>query len=317
MKTSYINLGVIFLKLGSTLLKVVKSAKVIKTGLIVGSIGAYSYLFTWQMGIALTAMLIVHEYGHVWAMKRKGMKVKGMYLIPFLGAVAVPDEDFPTREVESYSAIMGPIWGGIFSLAMLILYFITQNTIFAGIASFMAFINLFNLFPVNPLDGGRILKSIFLSIHNTIGIGIFTIISFLAIGVSIFQGYSLLVLVLILGVFELIGEYIIIKSLEKNLGGKESIKWIKQWKAIKYYTGKDPVKEYLKDNYYGTELSDKLATIEEFEENTKAIKPDMTTKELITYTTAYLFVAIFLIAIIVYADNIPGADLALKMLKGE
>ena len=317
MKTTYINLGAIFLKLGSTLLKVVKSAKVIKTGLIIGSVGAYSYLFSWQMGVALTAMLIVHEYGHVWAMKKRGMKVKGMYLIPFLGAVAVPDENFPTREVESYTAIMGPIWGGLFSLAMLVLYFITENIIFAGIASLMAFINLFNLFPVNPLDGGRILKSIFLSIHNTIGIGIFTLISFLAIGISIFQGYSLLVLVLILGLFELIGEYIAIKSLEKDLGGKESIKWIKQWKAVKYHNGKDPIKDFLKDNYHRTELLDKLASIKELEENTKIIKPDMTTKEIITYTTAYLLVAIFLIAIMVYADNIPGADIALKMLKGE
>ena len=121
---------------------------------------------------------------------------------------------------------------------------------------------------------------------------------------------------IILGLIELIGEYLSIKFLEKKLGGKENIQWIKQWKATKYYTGIDPLKEYLKSNYYRTELLDNLAAIEKFEEQTKLIKPDMSIKELIAYAIMYILVVMFLIAIILYANNVPGADLALKMLKG-
>ena len=63
----------------------------------IGSLGVYAVIFNWKFALMLIGSLFVHEYGHVWAMKREGMAVKGMYFIPFLGAAAVGAGQFPSR----------------------------------------------------------------------------------------------------------------------------------------------------------------------------------------------------------------------------
>mgnify|MGYP000597257715 FL=1 len=59
---------------------------------------------------------------------------------------------------------MGPIWGLVLSIGVFGLYYVTSNPLFAAASSWMALINLVNLIPINPLDGGRILKSLALSV---------------------------------------------------------------------------------------------------------------------------------------------------------
>ena len=115
-------------------------------------------------------LLIVHESGHVWAMKKSGMKTKGIYFIPLLGGMAVTDEMFPDRKTEAFVAIMGPIWGLALSVMALGLWYLSGWPHFAVAAAWMATVNLFNLLPINPLDGGRILKSITFSVSSYLGI---------------------------------------------------------------------------------------------------------------------------------------------------
>ncbi len=125
------------------------------------SAGIYAYLFTWQTGLGLIAFLIVHEYGHVWAMRRSGVGTKGMYFIPFMGAVAIMDNLVHSAKNEAYISIMGPVFGfGFFVLPCFVWWLYTGNEIAAAIASVSGFINLINLLPIMPLDGGRLLKSI-------------------------------------------------------------------------------------------------------------------------------------------------------------
>ncbi|GAC1468164.1 MAG: hypothetical protein PVSMB7_15750 [Chloroflexota bacterium] len=186
--------------------KVVKAAKVAKLALLGASFGIYSVLFSWQFALLILVSLFVHESGHIWAMKRCGMRTKGIYFIPFLGGAAVADEAFPTRRAEAFVAIMGPIWG--FALAALVagVYLVTGVPFWAAAAGWMAFINLFNLFPVNPLDGGRIVKSAAFSLDSRIGIGVMAAGFLAALLVAVQFGFGLLIFIVLIGGAEFAAE---------------------------------------------------------------------------------------------------------------
>lgn len=180
-------------------------AKGAKFWLAAASAVSYTYLFGWRFALSIMVLLFVHESGHVWAMRKSGIPTKGFYFIPFVGGAAVPDREFKSRVEEFYVAIMGPIWGFLLSLFVLIIYLITQQPIFAVIASWMALINLFNLLPINPLDGGRMLKSILFSVNSKIGI------------ISMYIGIALFALFLFLSKIYLFGLLLIVAGIELYL----------------------------------------------------------------------------------------------------
>ncbi|WP_119967675.1 site-2 protease family protein [Shewanella japonica] len=187
--------------------KLLKSAKVVKAMLAAASVAAYSWLFSIEFALALIACLVVHEYGHIKAMKHFGMKTKGIYLIPFMGGLAVSDERINTRWQNVVISIMGPTFGLLMSIACMVAYWITGNIFFAGLASFNALLNLFNLLPILPLDGGHILKSITFSMNSMVGL--IACISGAAIGVFISYslGLALLGFLLLIGSLEIVFEW--------------------------------------------------------------------------------------------------------------
>jgi len=202
---------VLFVKLGpkfvSFLMKLLKGVKVTKTGLAGASMASYAYMFTWEFAAMIMLMLFVHESGHIWAMKRCGIKTKGIYFIPFVGGAAVAEEAFPSRGAETYIAIMGPIWGGLLAAVSMLVYYETQNPMFAAAAAWMAMINVFNLIPINPLDGGRILKSIAFSIDRRFGL-VFMLMGLIAsLYATIYFRAGLFVLLVVIGFVELLWEY--------------------------------------------------------------------------------------------------------------
>jgi Zn-dependent protease len=198
-------------KIGPKLLSIgVKLAKVLKVGkfgLAIGSMVAYAYLFTWQFSVLIMVSLFFHELGHLFAMKRCGLKTKGIYFIPFLGAAAVSEDMFKTRRDEVYIAIMGPIWGFALAVGTALIYVFTGNALFAAAAGWMAMVNLFNLLPVNPLDGGRIMKSIAFSINSKAGL-IFLVVGILiSIVLIVWAKLILFLILLLIGSLELFFEY--------------------------------------------------------------------------------------------------------------
>ena len=194
-------------KLISVGVKFAKVAKVGKMGLAIGSMAAYAYMFTLHFAVLIMISLFFHESGHIWAMKRCGLKTKGIYFIPFLGAAAVSEGTFETRRNEIYIAIMGPIWGFALAIVTLIGYYITGNALFAAAAGWMAMINLFNLLPISPLDGGRIMKSIAFSIDSKIGL-VFLVVGIIAsIFLTFWAGLILFLILLLIGTLELFFEY--------------------------------------------------------------------------------------------------------------
>ncbi|MFO6422672.1 site-2 protease family protein [Motilimonas sp. KMU-193] len=187
--------------------KLFKSAKMIKVAFAGASLAAYSWLFSFQFALALLACLVFHEYGHIRAMKYFGMKTKGIYLIPFLGGLALSDEKINTRWQDVVISIMGPFFGLIMSLVCLLAYWLTGNLFFAGLAAFNALLNLFNLLPVLPLDGGHILKSISFSMNSVTGLLACVVGAGLGVWVSYHFGLALLGFLLLIGSIEILMEW--------------------------------------------------------------------------------------------------------------
>lgn len=187
--------------------KVFKSAKVVKAALAGASVAGYAWLFSWQFALMLVACLVVHEYGHVRAMQYFKIKTKGIYLIPFVGGLAVSDDKITTRWQDVVISLMGPAFGLLTSVLGVVLYYVTEMEIFAGVAVLSALLNLFNLLPILPLDGGHVLKSISFSMRSWIGL--LACMGGVAFGlwISYVFGLMLLVFFLLIGSLEILFEW--------------------------------------------------------------------------------------------------------------
>lgn len=157
-QTSWLSLGLVAFKL-------LKAVNVFKVALLGASVAAYSLMFTLEFALALIAVLVFHEYGHLRAMKKFGLPTKGMYLIPFVGGLAVGDSP-KTRWQDVYISLMGPVYGLAMTLVFYIVYLVTDSHFAGLVTSTSALINLFNLIPVHPLDGGRVIKALVFSGRN-------------------------------------------------------------------------------------------------------------------------------------------------------
>ncbi len=187
--------------------KLFKSAKVIKVVLAGASLAAYSWLFSVQFALALIACLVIHEYGHIRAMHYFGMRTKGIYLIPFVGGLALGSERVNTRWQTVVIAMMGPCFGLLMSLACLVAYWITGELFFGGLAAFSALLNLFNLLPILPLDGGHVLKSISFSMNSLLGISTCVVAASLGVYLCYHFDLALLGFLLLIGSVEIIFEW--------------------------------------------------------------------------------------------------------------
>ncbi|UZE96264.1 site-2 protease family protein [Alkalimarinus alittae] len=193
--------------LASLGMKLLKSAKLIKVILAGASLAAYSWFFSFQFALALLACLVFHEYGHIRAMKYFNMPTKGIYLIPFFGGLALTDGKINTRWQDVVISIMGPFFGLIMSLACVVAYWITDNIFFAGLATFNALLNIFNLLPILPLDGGHILKSVSFSMNSKIGLVVCVLAAAFGVWLSYSLGLALLGFLLLIGSIEIFFEW--------------------------------------------------------------------------------------------------------------
>jgi Zn-dependent protease len=164
--------------------------------LALASFAAYTFLFTWQFAVIILGMLVIHEYGHLRCMKHYGMRTRGIYLIPFFGAAAVSEDSFPSRRAEATIALAGPLTGAVLAAGTGLLYFATRNGAFAAAAAWMALVNLFNLLPVVPLDGGRVVKSIALSVGSRTGL--VTVIAGMLLGAALALAADLWIFVILI-----------------------------------------------------------------------------------------------------------------------
>ena len=142
-------------KFKAILLLLPKLKLLASTGTIVVSLAAYAVLWGWPFAAGFIALLFVHEMGHAIALRREGIKASAPMFIPFLGAVIAARSLGDNAVAEARVGLAGPILGSIGAAACILVWHATGNDLWRALAFTGFFLNLFNLLPVVPLDGGR------------------------------------------------------------------------------------------------------------------------------------------------------------------
>lgn len=142
-------------KLKALLLLLPKLKLFLSAGTMVVSIAAYSFVFGWPFAVGLVALLLVHELGHVIQLRREGIAASAPMFIPFLGAVVASKTLGRNALAEARVGLAGPVLGTVGAAACLVIWQITGNDYWRALGYTGFFLNLFNLLPVVPLDGGR------------------------------------------------------------------------------------------------------------------------------------------------------------------
>jgi Zn-dependent protease len=119
------------------------------------SVAAYALLFPVSFAVGIVVLIWVHEMGHVLQLRREGIPASAPMFIPFLGAFVAMKQMPKDALAEARVGLAGPVLGTLGGLATLGLYAATREPLFLGLAYFNFIINLFNLAPLLPLDGGR------------------------------------------------------------------------------------------------------------------------------------------------------------------
>jgi Zn-dependent protease len=296
-----IGLFALVTKLGGTVLKALKTANL---GWAAASAAAYGVLFSWKFAVALLLQLFVHEYGHVHAMRRTGMRVRGMYFVPFLGAVAVTEDAFSSRRQQAYVALNGPIWGTLFSLVPAGLWLWTREPLFAAVTAWWALINLFNLIPVSPLDGGRVMQALAYSFSSSLGLALTVVGLGGAVVVGTSFGYELVWLVALLGVMELLGEA------QARAGGR-ALRLLPErarfgpehFRYLRAVAG--PPLGSPSEAFY-------LRDLERVERAARAAP--MTPRQVAVWGLAYAGLAAGLLALLHFMSHVPGASVAAQLI---
>jgi len=154
-------------------------------------IGYYFFTYflsaNWISLVIVTAIVIFHELGHFLAMKMYDYKDLGIFFIPLLGAYASGTKREVSQKQSAIILLAGPMPGII---AGIILFLIinsesaemSQETfnLLRSTATLLLFLNILNLLPIYPLDGGQLLNRLFLDESRLIG-KIFVILSIAAL----------------------------------------------------------------------------------------------------------------------------------------
>jgi Zn-dependent protease len=163
------------------------------------SVWAYAQLWGWRFAAGLVGLLFVHELGHAGVMAAKGLRTSPIVFIPGLGALIALKDQFLDARVEAQTGWGGPAVGALGAAACYLAWSQTGHPLWLGLAFTGCLLNLFNLLPVSPLDGGRIVTAISpwlwlpgLAVAGWLG---FT------------TGHPLLLLILLLGVLRAVREW--------------------------------------------------------------------------------------------------------------
>jgi Zn-dependent protease len=182
-------LGAFLAKFGAVLFK----AKFLFSMIV--SAAVYVWLLGWWGGIGLIVLLFVHEMGHVIEARRQGIPVSAPLFIPFLGALITMKQMPHDAWREAKVAIAGPLLGSAGALVFLALGYAYDSRPLKALAFLGFFINLFNLLPVIPLDGGRITAALHPALWFLGFLGL--------LGLVVFQPNPILIIILLLAASEL------------------------------------------------------------------------------------------------------------------
>ena len=156
----FIAVGLLLSKLKFLLLLLPKVKVLTTSASMLVSIAAYALIFGWPFAVGFVLLLLVHEMGHVIQLRREGIEASAPMFIPFLGAVVAAKSMGDDAGAEARVGLAGPVLGSIATLVPLAIYLATGDDFWRALAYVGFFINLFNLLPVLPLDGGRAMAAL-------------------------------------------------------------------------------------------------------------------------------------------------------------
>jgi Zn-dependent protease len=147
-------------KLKALLFLLPKAKFLTTSGSMLVSVVAYQLIFGWPFAVGFVLLLLLHEMGHVIQLRREGIQASAPMFIPFLGAVISAKSMGDDAAAEARVGLAGPILGTVATLVPLGLWLATGDDLWRALAYIGFLINLFNLLPVLPLDGGRAMAAL-------------------------------------------------------------------------------------------------------------------------------------------------------------
>jgi Zn-dependent protease len=123
------------------------------------SLWIYVVIFGWKLAVVVMLLLLAHELGHYFAFRAYGLPVHLPSFVPLMGAFTAgtaPDD----LEQDAYIALAGPLTGLGLAALCYGAGLATHDRFWFACADLSAFLNLFNMIPMPPFDGGRIISAI-------------------------------------------------------------------------------------------------------------------------------------------------------------
>lgn len=184
--------GAFLAKFGIVLIK-------LKSFLLIGSmavsVAAYASIWGWKFALGFVLLIFVHEMGHVVVLRARGIRAGWPVFLPFLGAFVSMKSMPQSVYQEAESALAGPIAGTAGALAVGYLAHLDGSGLLRSLAFTGLLLNLFNLLPALPLDGGRVAGAL----HPVIWLGGLVAL----LGFEIYRPSPVIPILLVLGGFEL------------------------------------------------------------------------------------------------------------------
>jgi len=138
------------------LLLLLPKIKILSTaGTALVSVAAYSLLWGWEFAAGFVVLIFIHEMGHVFALRRHGIKASAPMFVPFMGAVIWARSLGDDALTEARVGLAGPYFGAAAAAVVAVVGLATHSGLLEALGYIGFLLNLFNLLPVVPLDGGR------------------------------------------------------------------------------------------------------------------------------------------------------------------
>jgi Zn-dependent protease len=188
-------LGLLVWKLKAVFVVALKFKVFTTSASMLVSIGAYALIWGWKFAVGLVLLLLVHELGHVFELRRQGVPASAPLFIPFLGAVVGMKQMPKDAWREARVALAGPILGSIGAGAVWVAAEALDSEFLLALAFVGFFLNLFNLLPIVPLDGGRAMAAVHPLFWAVGLVGL--------VGLVVVAPNPILILILVFGALEL------------------------------------------------------------------------------------------------------------------
>jgi len=251
--------------------------------------------------IGFGILLLIHEFGHVFALNKMEGTIKGVYFFPFVGAIVASDKKLRTENEHAYFKYLGPFAGTLAVLITLGLFLFLKDQRFLNLVFVGSILNLINMIPVTLLDGYGILRG---SIKYIEWVGFLILIVF---GFFVFQEYILTLFFLIIftlfsdsptkeatgfKIHEVILAIIfILVMITLTIAEKESLVWNVPLVILSFYL----FGAYIKSTCFDNEKA------KVYKQSESRLVP-LTKKEKISWITRYTLLLIVLSVLVFYSN---------------